>query len=109
MRRTLPAPLAERIATRTKTAAPDALEVTRRRLGNLATLAMPSAWHRRHPLRQISTAPQVLFLFDLFLMAFVERDGSFPHDFAAEALYTRHGRELRASHESASDALLSVR
>jgi asparagine synthase (glutamine-hydrolysing) len=109
MRRTLPAPLAERIATRTKTAAPDALEVTRRRLGNLAASAMPSDWHRRHPLRQISTAPQVLFLFDLFLIAFVERDGSFPHDFAAEALYTRHGRELRASHESASDALLSLR
>lgn len=109
MRRTLPAPLAERIAERTKTAAPDALEVTRRRLGNLAASVMPSGWYRRHPLRQISTAPHVLFLLDLFLIAFVERDGSFPQDFAAEALYTRHGSELRASHESACDTLLSAR
>ena len=76
MRRTLPAPLAERIATRTKTAAPDALAVTRRRLDNLAASAMPSGWYRRHPLRRISTAPHVLFLLDLFLIAFVERDGS---------------------------------
>ena len=109
MRRTLPAPFAERIATRTKTAAPDALAMTRRRLGNLAASAMPSDWDRRHPLRRISTAPHVLFLLDLFLLAFVERDGSFPHDFAAEALYSRHERDLRACHESASDALLSQR
>jgi asparagine synthase (glutamine-hydrolysing) len=109
MQRTLRTPLAERIATRTKTAAPDALEVTRRRLGNLAASAMPSAWHSRHPLRQICTAPHMLFLLDLFLIAFIERDGSFPHDFAAEALYTRHERELRASHESACDALLAGR
>ena len=94
----------DRIATRTKTAAPDALEVTRHRLRNLAAGVLPSALHRRHPLRGLSTAPHMLVMLDLYLVAFVAGAGSFPDDFAAEDLYVRHDRVLRASHEAAADA-----
>jgi asparagine synthase (glutamine-hydrolysing) len=109
MRRSSPAALADRIATRTKTAAPDALEVTRHRLRNLAAAALPSALHRRHPLRGLSTAPHMLVMLDLFLVAFVAGAGSFPDEFAAEELYVRHDGALRAAHEAAADALFSGR
>ncbi len=107
-RRVLPPAIAGEILARTKSAAPDALQATRHRLQSLTAAAMPRAWLRKHPLQCLSSSPHVLVMLDLFLLAFIVRDGCLPEAFAIETMYTQYERDFQMAHQAACEALFGT-
>ena len=103
--RVLPPEIARELSSRGKSAAPDALRATRHRLRGAVASAIPPAWLRAHPLQRLSSAPHVLVMIDLFLLAFVARDGRLPEGFGIETMYARHAQALRAAHQAVREAL----
>jgi asparagine synthase (glutamine-hydrolysing) len=109
LERVAPTAVAAQLRSRGKTACPDALRRTHRRLRDIALESLPRDWRRHHPLRSLCRSPLELVLLDLYLLSFLRFGGDPPAGLTVETMYDEHKSPLAQAHEACQDSLFASR